>query len=137
MIPNFRLTKNEFPSLVKAGMLKVWQAKSSSSKGRIISAFFDDVRRRLNASWVKPDYYRTQMIRGHGDFWSRIVTFGLVGYRMCVYENGKDIRDSSFARLLFGATENNFAVTCSCRGLEVAGSDTILGAESRSLYSLY
>ena len=48
---------------------EAWQAKfASSEKGRVTFAFFDDVRKRQCASWVRADYFTTQALTGHGQF---------------------------------------------------------------------
>lgn len=55
--------------LVKAVVLDEWQRRwDESTTGRTTYNFFPRVAERLQKTWIRPDFYTTQFLTGHGDF---------------------------------------------------------------------
>lgn len=64
---------------IKDEAVNMWQVDwNSTSKGRTTFAFFESIRERIAAGWLRPDYYSTQVLSGHGDFGARLASLGLV-----------------------------------------------------------
>ncbi|CAK9801083.1 hypothetical protein ANTPLA_LOCUS2677 [Anthophora plagiata] len=76
---------NNAAGCVKDEAVSVWQTRwASSQKGRTTFAFFKDVRERLAAGWLRPNHFTTQVLTGHGNFKSRLLTYGVVEDERCV-----------------------------------------------------
>lgn len=69
-------------------LLDIWQYRwTRSTKGRWTLGFFPDVRQRYYLPLVM-DHYTSQIITGHGDFYSKLSGFKLVENPMCSCEGG-------------------------------------------------
>ena len=63
----------------------VWQTRwNSSHKGRTAFAYWQSIDDRLKANWVRPSYYCTQALTGHGNFNAHLRKFKIVENEGCV-----------------------------------------------------
>ena len=57
----------------------VWQTRwNSFHQGRTAFVYWKKIDGRLKAKWVRPSYYRTQALTGHGNFYSHLRKFKIV-----------------------------------------------------------
>ena len=69
---------------LRAETLRRWQARwDAALTGRTTRRFFEDVGQRVEAGWMRVDYYVTQFLTGHGDFQGKLHSFGLVETGEC------------------------------------------------------
>ena len=57
-----------------------WQQET---RGRATYEFFPTVKERQEAPWIKPSYYVTQFLSGHGNFRAKLRKFSLVPSDLC------------------------------------------------------
>ncbi|CAB0042280.1 unnamed protein product [Trichogramma brassicae] len=76
--------KEEAKRRIDDELMTMWQERwDSSIKGRITHAYFPDIRQRKEAYWIKPDYYSSQFLTGHGDFSQKLASLGLKQEDLC------------------------------------------------------
>ena len=63
---------------------------NSSHKGRTAFAYWQNIDDRLKAIWVRPSYYCTQALTGHGNFNSHLRKFKIVEDLACVCGTNRD-----------------------------------------------
>lgn len=76
--------RNILSKRIRAETLRIWQERwNSSTKGRITHAFFNEVQRRLAATWVRTNHYTVQLLSGHGNLSAKLQALGLRTTRNC------------------------------------------------------
>jgi len=61
-----------------------WQSDwTHETKGRTTREFFPNIRARLKATWITPDYYTSQILTGHGNFKNKLHALGLSNTDRC------------------------------------------------------
>jgi hypothetical protein len=69
---------------LQRGVVEVWQKRwETSTLGPWTTEWWDDVRERLEASWIQPAYYVTQFLGGHEDFNAKLQEFRSIRSRKC------------------------------------------------------
>jgi hypothetical protein len=64
---------------LEKGFLEEWQKRwESSGLGRRTAGWWPDVKGRMKAEWMQPNYYVTQILGGHRNFKEKLKGFGLV-----------------------------------------------------------
>jgi len=53
-------------------------------------SFFKDVGGRMDAAWIRPDYWSAQVFTGHGDFRARLASLELADSGACDCGGGDD-----------------------------------------------
>ena len=70
---------------------KVWQDRwNASSKGRTTYTYLNSISNRLEARWIRPSYYCTQALTGHGDFRSYLRERQIVNDGTCLCGRAED-----------------------------------------------
>lgn len=65
-------------------LLNRWQTEwETSIKGRATFAFFPDIRRRLQKTWIIVNHYTSQLLTGHGNFRAKLASMKLVDSGRC------------------------------------------------------
>lgn len=79
-----RRAKNEAEADLRKETLRVWQTRwDGSTKGRLTYKYFPSVTRRMDMTWISPDYYTSQLLTGHGDFRAKLESLGLADRAAC------------------------------------------------------
>lgn len=65
-------------ALLRNRMLSMWQNRWRDTEvGEWTKNWFPSVQARVRMKWIKPDYYMTQMLSGHGNFKAKLKERGL------------------------------------------------------------
>lgn len=71
-------TLKEEAERLQTHQMNRWQESwDNDSKGRTTYEFFPNLRDRMEATWINPDYHTSQLITGHGNFNWKLRKLGL------------------------------------------------------------
>ena len=70
--------------VIRKEIIKMWQTRwEISTKNRMMFTFFNSIQERLQAKWVQSNYWSTQILTGHGNFYTKLLQLGLIEKSSC------------------------------------------------------
>lgn len=75
---------NRTKRFIRSEVLNMWQTRwSNSTKGAVTKLYFEHVCDRLRSHWIKPDFFTTQLLTGHGEIRSKLFQRNLTEQAEC------------------------------------------------------